>query len=120
MKKILKIFGVIILAILGIVIVFHIILWLASLVGIIFSLIVTGFEWLVGIAVAAYLIKFFLFGNSSRSRGQSKKKKPFFVSDARDGVSDARRQIPDARDNIPDARDNISHPFKNERDRRRW
>ncbi|WP_412989834.1 hypothetical protein ACLJJ6_02205 [Pediococcus siamensis] len=118
-KKILKVVSIIALIIIAILIIYHLILGIIYLVEVAVSYAISGLEWLAGIVVFYYLAKHIVFGSGGSSHSM-KRKKPYFMSDARDGVPDARHQVHDARDGVPDARDNVAHSVKNERDRRRW
>lgn len=119
-KKVLKVLGIIALVIVGILIIWHLVLWIISLIASLISMIVTGFQWLMGIIIFGFLAKTFIFKGSSTTSSSSNKKKPYFMPEADDNIADAGKQVPNASDQIPDARDQIPHVYKTERDKRRW
>jgi len=118
-NKAMKILGIIALVLVGLIIAYYLITWIISLISGLVALVVSGFQWFIGIVVFLFLLKVFS-GGSGDSNSASSRRKPFFMPDARDGMSDAGKQVHNARDDIPDARDYDGHIFKNERDRRRW
>jgi len=118
-KKILKTLGIIALVIVGIFIAWHVVLWVISLISYLFSLVVAGFEWLLGIIVIGFLAKVFFFGNGGSTTSRSSSKKSFFMPDAKDNIPNANNQFPHASDQVPDARDYDGHMFRSDRDRRR-
>jgi len=61
-KKAMKILGIITAVFVGLVVTYYLITWIISLISGLVALVVSGFQWFVGIAVFIFLFKAFFWG----------------------------------------------------------
>ncbi|KRN21549.1 hypothetical protein [Lacticaseibacillus camelliae] len=114
-KKILKIIGWIALGVVALILAYHLILLLISLVVTVVTWIIAAVKFVL-IGFVALLIWRLMPSNQGSSSGRHHSG---FMSDARDNIPSAKNQVPHAEDQVGSAMDNVSHIFRSDRDRRR-
>lgn len=114
-KKILKIVGWTAAGILVLILAYHLILFVISLVMTVVGWIISAVQYVL-IGFVALLIWRLMPSNQGHASGR---RHSSFLSDARDNIPSAKNQVPHAEDQVGSAMDHVSHILRSDRDRRR-
>lgn len=113
-KQILKVVALIAVAIVGLILAYHLVMFLIGLV-------VRVVSWIWSMIQLIVIIGAAIFGWNLMSGHHSApaKRHSGFMSSAKDNIPDAKNRVSHAEDQVGNAMDNISHIFRSDRDRRR-